>query len=175
MRRSFAGLRAARTRPDKGVRITVAAAGIVFLAACAPTAGSGHSGPAEITVPSIEATTAAPTTAPPTTTAPVTTTATPAPSTTVAPTTPAPKPVPKPAPKPVPRPAPKPAPTPPPTAPSTCDPNYAGQCLKDGIGDYDCAGGSGNGPNYVHGTVRVIGGDPFGLDRDGDGIGCDKG
>jgi hypothetical protein len=181
MRRSFAGLRAARTRPDKGVRITVAAAGIVFLAACAPTTGSGRSDSAETAVPSIGTTTAAPTTAAPTTTAPVTTTATPAPSTAVAPTTPAPRPAPKPVPRPAPRPAPKPKPVPkptpkpPPAAPSTCDPNYAGQCLKDGIGDYDCSSGSGNGPNYVHGTVRVIGSDPFGLDRDHDGLGCEDG
>ena len=60
-------------------------------------------------------------------------------------------------------------------APSTCDPNYAGQCLKDGIGDYDCSGGTGNGPNYVYGTVRVVGGDPFRLDADSDGLGCERG
>ena len=60
-------------------------------------------------------------------------------------------------------------------APSTCDPNYTGQCLKDGIGDYDCSSGSGNGPNYVYGTVRVVGSDPFGLDRDNDGLGCEDG
>lgn len=38
--------------------------------------------------------------------------------------------------------------------------------------DVDCEGGSGDGPRYV-GTVKVIGGDPYDLDRDGDGIGCD--
>ena len=54
-----------------------------------------------------------------------------------------------------------------------CDPNYTGQCLKDGIGDYDCRGGSGNGPNYVYGTVKVVGTDVFGLDGDNDGYGCD--
>jgi hypothetical protein len=50
----------------------------------------------------------------------------------------------------------------------------AGWCV-DGIGDYDCAGGSGNGPGYAPEGVRVVdpGHDPFGLDRDGDGIGCD--
>jgi hypothetical protein len=49
-----------------------------------------------------------------------------------------------------------------------------GWCV-DGIGDYDCAGGSGNGPNYAPEGVRVVepGRDPFGLDRDEDGIGCD--
>lgn len=53
-----------------------------------------------------------------------------------------------------------------------CDPNYVGECLHDGIGDYDCAGGSGDGPNYVYSPVEVVGADPFGLDEDGNGIGC---
>ncbi len=56
---------------------------------------------------------------------------------------------------------------------TSCDPNYEGACLQDGIGDYDCAGGSGNGPNYVAGPIYVIGADPFGLDRDGDGVACE--
>lgn len=56
---------------------------------------------------------------------------------------------------------------------SECDPNYEGECLKDGIGDYDCAGGSGNGPNYVYSEVRVVGVDVFGLDANGNGIGCE--
>jgi uncharacterized membrane protein len=54
-----------------------------------------------------------------------------------------------------------------------CHPSYKGACLKKNAGDYDCAGGSGNGPNYV-GRVRVVGPDVFDLDRDGDGIGCDS-
>lgn len=58
-------------------------------------------------------------------------------------------------------------------ADSGCDPNYDGECLKDGIGDYDCAGGSGNGPNYVYSEVRVVGVDVFGLDANGNGIGCE--
>jgi PASTA domain-containing protein len=57
--------------------------------------------------------------------------------------------------------------------PPDCDPNYVGVCLKDGIGDFDCLGGSGNGPNYVAGPFDVVGGDPFGLDADGDGVGCE--
>jgi PASTA domain len=66
-------------------------------------------------------------------------------------------------------------PAPPPTAPPrNCHPSYQGECLKVGIGDYDCAGGSGNGPNYVQGTVRVVGPDEFDLDRDGDGWGCES-
>ena len=38
--------------------------------------------------------------------------------------------------------------------------------------DYDCAGGSGNGPEYT-GFVTVTGSDPYGLDTDGDGVGCE--
>lgn len=55
---------------------------------------------------------------------------------------------------------------------SACDPNYAGACLDPNASDYDCAGGSGDGPKYT-GTVRVVGDDHFGLDADGDGTGCD--
>jgi hypothetical protein len=63
-------------------------------------------------------------------------------------------------------------PKPPPPA-ANCDPNYAGQCLDPNAYDYDCGGGSGDGPKYVYGTVRVVGYDHFGLDRDGDGYGCE--
>lgn len=56
-------------------------------------------------------------------------------------------------------------------AESGCHPSYSG-CLKRNAGDYDCRGGSGNGPNYT-GRVRVTGPDVFGLDRDGDGWGCE--
>lgn len=55
-----------------------------------------------------------------------------------------------------------------------CDPNYRGRCLKRYAGDYDCAGGSGNGPNYVSGPFRVVGSDPHRLDSDGDGIACES-
>lgn len=58
------------------------------------------------------------------------------------------------------------------SAPS-CDPNYSG-CLDPNATDYDCAGGSGDGPRYT-GRVRVIGNDHYDLDRDGDGIACDSG
>jgi endonuclease YncB( thermonuclease family) len=64
-----------------------------------------------------------------------------------------------------------PATTAPPAA--NCHPSYEGACLQMGIGDYDCAGGSGNGPNYVRGPVYVVGYDEFDLDRDNDGIGCE--
>ena len=55
---------------------------------------------------------------------------------------------------------------------SSCHPSYSG-CLKINAGDYDCASGSGNGPNYT-GPVEVYGSDPFDLDRDNDGWGCDR-
>jgi hypothetical protein len=38
--------------------------------------------------------------------------------------------------------------------------------------DYDCAGGSGE-PPWVYGTVRVTGYDPYHLDADNDGWGCE--
>lgn len=53
---------------------------------------------------------------------------------------------------------------------SSCDPNYSG-CVPI-ASDVDCAGGSGNGPGYVRGPIKVIGTDIYGLDRDGDGIAC---
>lgn len=54
---------------------------------------------------------------------------------------------------------------------SKCDPNYSG-CVPI-ASDVDCAGGSGKGPAYVSGPIRVIGNDIYDLDRDGDGIACD--
>ncbi|WP_345449991.1 hypothetical protein [Arthrobacter gyeryongensis] len=60
-----------------------------------------------------------------------------------------------------------------PAAPSGCDPNYAWACVPI-ASDVDCAGGKGNGPAYVRGPVKVIGTDIYGLDSDGDGIGCEK-
>lgn len=38
--------------------------------------------------------------------------------------------------------------------------------------DYDCAGGSGDGPKYT-GFVYVTGYDPYDLDADGDGVACE--
>lgn len=58
---------------------------------------------------------------------------------------------------------------------SNCDPNYdavRGACVPI-ASDVDCAGGSGNGPAYVRGPVYVIGRDIYGLDRDGNGVGCE--
>ena len=60
------------------------------------------------------------------------------------------------------------------TAPANnqCDPNYT-PCVPI-ASDVDCAGGTGNGPAYVSGPVTVIGTDIYGLDRDGNGIGCER-
>lgn len=54
---------------------------------------------------------------------------------------------------------------------SGCDPNYT-PCVPI-ASDVDCADGSGNGPAYVDGPVRVIGRDIYGLDRNRDGVGCE--
>jgi endonuclease YncB( thermonuclease family) len=51
-----------------------------------------------------------------------------------------------------------------------CTPGYS-PCIRPGP-DVDCRGGSGNGPRYVDGPVRVRGSDPYDLDSDGDGVGC---
>lgn len=58
-------------------------------------------------------------------------------------------------------------------ASSGCDPSYSGACLDRYASDYDCEGGSGNGPDYT-GEVTVVGVDHYGLDADGDGIGCES-
>jgi resuscitation-promoting factor RpfB len=58
------------------------------------------------------------------------------------------------------------------TSPS-CHPSYAGACVPI-ASDVDCAGGSGNGPAYVEGPVRIVGPDVYELDgNDNDGIGCE--
>jgi hypothetical protein len=54
----------------------------------------------------------------------------------------------------------------------SCHPSYTGACLDPNASDYDCAGGSGDGPKYT-GLVHVVGPDVFGLDADGDGVGCE--
>jgi hypothetical protein len=55
---------------------------------------------------------------------------------------------------------------------SECDPNYSDPCVPV-ASDVDCAGGSGNGPEYVEGPVTVDGDDIYELDRDGNGTGCE--
>jgi hypothetical protein len=55
---------------------------------------------------------------------------------------------------------------------ANCHPSYQGACLDPNYSDYDCAGGSGNGPDYT-GYVTVVGYDEYGLDSDGDGGDCE--
>lgn len=59
-----------------------------------------------------------------------------------------------------------------PTRSPGCDPNYADGCVPK-ASDVDCGGGSGNGPEYVWETVRVVGVDVYDLDGDNDGYGCE--
>ncbi len=103
----------------------------------------------------------------PTTTTTTTTTTTQPPTTTTTVEKPAAPPAP-----PVVQPAPKPVPAPVPAPASNCDPNYTG-CVPI-ASDVDCAGGSGNGPAYVSGPVKVIGSDIYKLDSNGDGVGCES-
>jgi beta-lactam-binding protein with PASTA domain len=76
---------------------------------------------------------------------------------------------------------PPPPPTAPPASPPTapprdCHPSYPDVCLRPDASDYDCEGGSGNGPYYVSGPLRVLAPDPFELDgNDNDGWGCESG
>ena len=61
-----------------------------------------------------------------------------------------------------------------PAASPGCDPNYSGECLDPGASDYDCAGGSGDGPEYT-GPVEVVGNDHYDLNADPeeDSTGCE--
>jgi hypothetical protein len=59
-------------------------------------------------------------------------------------------------------------------AAEACHPSYPDECLDPDAYDYDCEGGEGDGPDYIAGPVTVGGDDPFDLDRDGDGTGCDS-
>ena len=131
--------------------------GVATLAVVLAVTGAACGGQ---TAKPIAASTSAPTiTEPPSTTAPT--------ATTVAPTTSKPRPT-------TTRPTTTRRAVPTTAAPArNCDPAYPDACLHDGIGNYDCAGGSGNGPNYVDGPIRVLPPDPFDLDRDGDGVGCE--
>jgi hypothetical protein len=56
------------------------------------------------------------------------------------------------------------------TRSASCHPSYS-PCLPI-VSDVDCRGGMGNGPAYT-GRVTVIGDDVYGLDGDGDGVGCE--
>jgi hypothetical protein len=52
-----------------------------------------------------------------------------------------------------------------------CTPGYD-PCLPNYGDDYDCFSGDGNGPLYS-GKVNVWGSDPYDLDRDETGLGCE--
>ena len=54
---------------------------------------------------------------------------------------------------------------------SNCTPGYS-PCLPP-ASDYDCRTNGGNGPRYVDEPVRVTGSDPYDLDRNDDGVGCE--
>lgn len=58
-----------------------------------------------------------------------------------------------------------------PTAPDNCASGYD-PCLPP-ASDYDCAGGSGDGPAYANGPIYVTGSDPYDLDSEGDGVACE--
>ncbi len=64
-------------------------------------------------------------------------------------------------------------PEPEPSEGGDCDPNYAGGCVPI-ASDVDCAGGEGDGPEYVDGPVTVVGDDIYDLNRDEDVIACDS-
>lgn len=55
-----------------------------------------------------------------------------------------------------------------------CDPNYENQVCVLLASDVDCAGSKGNGQTYVSGPVTFIGTVIYGIDRDNDGIGCER-
>jgi hypothetical protein len=58
---------------------------------------------------------------------------------------------------------------------NNCTPGYSPCLVWHGGADYDCYGGGGNGPYYTAPgvTYRVTGSDPYGLDADNDGYGCE--
>ena len=66
----------------------------------------------------------------------------------------------------------RPPPPPPPDDEVNCTAGYE-PCLPP-ASDYDCAGGSGDGPEYADGPIYVTGSDPYGLDSDSDGVACES-
>ncbi|MBW4719070.1 hypothetical protein [Saccharothrix obliqua] len=146
--------------------IAAAAVGAVLL--IATIANSTTPRPTANTAPTtpLSTTTAAPTTT--TTAAPTTTT--PSPTTTTQPPA-APPPVTQPPVIAPPEPAPAPV-EPPPVPQSPCHPNYGG-CVPI-ASDVDCAGGKGNGPEYVQGPIDVLGPDVYDLDNDHNGVACER-
>jgi len=61
-----------------------------------------------------------------------------------------------------------------PLAGGGCHPSYRGTCIPPDVSDADCAGGKGDGPHFVQEKdIQVVGPDPYRLDADGDGLGCE--
>ena len=56
-----------------------------------------------------------------------------------------------------------------------CHPSCSGVCLPLEAEDVDCLNGRGDGPIKVAGPFFVTGPDPYDLDRDKDGVGCEWG
>jgi micrococcal nuclease len=65
-----------------------------------------------------------------------------------------------------PKPKPKPTVSPVPQA-KNCDPSYPDVCIPPYPPDLDC-------PEIPYKNFRVVGNDPHGFDRDGDGLGCER-
>ena len=57
------------------------------------------------------------------------------------------------------------------TSATACHASYD-PCLDPNASDYDCEGGSGDGPQYT-GPVTVTGPDDYDLDSDDDGSACE--
>jgi hypothetical protein len=66
-------------------------------------------------------------------------------------------------------------PKPPPPPSQNCTSGYSPCLVYHGGADYDCSGGSGDGPYYTEPGVvyAVSGSDPYDLDADNDGSGCE--
>lgn len=66
-------------------------------------------------------------------------------------------------------------PRPQPSPQPNCTSGYSPYLVFHGGADYDCYGGSGDGPYYTEPGVvyTVSGSDPYGLDADNNGSGCE--
>lgn len=56
---------------------------------------------------------------------------------------------------------------------AACSNGCSGPAYQPQLIDYDCQDGTGNGPYYIKGPVWVGADDPYRLDADGDGMGCE--
>ena len=56
---------------------------------------------------------------------------------------------------------------------AACQNGCGGAGYSPQYDDVDCAGGRGNGPRWQYGQIQVGSYDPYGLDADGDGVGCE--